>query len=76
MYYERYIDVARPGGHGFILESPTWRASSGWGDKLGYSETALAAFNADAIALLQHLRGAHETECMPMVISGCVGTAR
>src|SRR5215470_4781306 len=30
-YYERYIDVARSGGHGFILESPTWRASSDWG---------------------------------------------
>ncbi len=72
-YYERYIDIARSGGSGFILESPTWRASSDWGHKLGYSALALASVNEDAIGLMKHLRDAHETEQMAMVISGCVG---
>jgi homocysteine S-methyltransferase len=33
-YYERYIAIAKAAGLGFVLESPTWRASADWGDKL------------------------------------------
>ena len=36
-YYERYIAIAKADGLGFILESPTWRASCDWGEKLGYT---------------------------------------
>ncbi|MEA2862506.1 MAG: homocysteine S-methyltransferase [Bradyrhizobium sp.] len=42
-YYSRYAEIARNGNFGFILESPTWRASFDWGNKLGYSEAALTA---------------------------------
>lgn len=72
-YFEPYIRIAAAGGHGFVLESPTWRASADWGDKLGYSEAALAAANTDAIGLMAELRDAYETSAMPMAISGCVG---
>ena len=72
-YYARYAEIARKGSFGFILESPTWRASSDWGDKLGYSETALATANCDSIVLMQELRKEFETARSPMVISGCVG---
>ena len=72
-YYARYAEIARKGSFGFILESPTWRANSDWGDKLGYSEVALAAANRDSIALMQELRDEFETVRSPMVISGCVG---
>jgi len=72
-YYQSYIDIAKSAGNGFILESPTWRANSDWGTKLGYSESALAAVNEDAIELMKQLRDAHETKHVPMVISGCVG---
>jgi S-methylmethionine-dependent homocysteine/selenocysteine methylase len=72
-YYARYAEIARKAGVGFILESPTWRASSDWGEKLGYSEEALARATRDAIALMQELRKEFETRRTPMVISGCVG---
>jgi homocysteine S-methyltransferase len=72
-YFERYIQIAKSAELGFILESPTWRASTDWGTKLGYSETALAAINEDAIALMKELRDRHETSKTPMVISGCIG---
>ncbi len=72
-YYKRYIDIARATGTGFILESPTWRASADWGAKLGYSSADVAALNAEAIDLMQELRQAHETAAMPMVVSGCIG---
>ena len=72
-YFERYIEIATSAGQGFILESPTWRASSDWGDKIGYSSAELTAANADAIALMRELRDLHETGSTPIVISGCLG---
>jgi S-methylmethionine-dependent homocysteine/selenocysteine methylase len=72
-YFARHAAIARQHGAGFILESATWRASSDWGDKLGYSRRALDEANRKAIALLHALRLDLETERAPMVISGCVG---
>jgi S-methylmethionine-dependent homocysteine/selenocysteine methylase len=72
-YYARYAEIARKENAGFVLESPTWRASSDWGEKLGYSEEALARANRDSIALMQELRKEYETELTPVVVSGCVG---
>src|SRR5262245_5428947 len=75
-YYERYIKVAREIGAGFVLESPTWRASPDWAAKLGYSKRELATVNREAIALMRELRQEHRLrhpQTGPMVISGCVG---
>jgi S-methylmethionine-dependent homocysteine/selenocysteine methylase len=72
-YFERYIAIAKADGSGFILESPTWRASTDWGDKLGYTPDDIAAANHDAIGLMLELRTRHETARMPIVVSGCVG---
>ena len=72
-YYARYAEIARAKGLGFILESPTWRASSDWGERLGYSAEELAEANRQAIALLHDLRLGFETAAAPMVVSGCVG---
>lgn len=72
-YFETYAAIARDNKVGFILESVTWRASSGWGDKLGYSAQDLAQANHDGIALLVDVRDKFETADSPMVISGCIG---
>ncbi len=72
-YYRRHAAIARNNGTGFILESVTWRASSDWGEKLGYSARALDEANRKAIALLRELKAEFETERSPMVISGCIG---
>ena len=72
-YYARYAEIARAKGLGFILESATWRASSDWGELLGYSAEDLAEANRQAITLLHDLRRAYETAATPMVVSGCVG---
>jgi S-methylmethionine-dependent homocysteine/selenocysteine methylase len=72
-YYERYIAIAKADGLGFILESPTWRASADWGGKLGYSPADVAAVNQESIRLMHDLRARHETTASPMVVSGCVG---
>lgn len=72
-YYARHAAVARDNGVGFILESATWRASHDWGEKLGYSPTALDDANRKAIALLHDLKAEFETDRSLMVISGCIG---
>ena len=72
-YYERYMAIAKADGVGFILESPTWRASTDWGDKLGYSSDEIAAANDKSIRLMLELREKHETPSTPIVVSGCVG---
>src|SRR5262245_20808011 len=72
-YYRRYARIARAHGVGFILESPTWRASADWGRKLGYSQAALARANAKAIGLMLELRQELHGNTMPVVVSGCVG---
>jgi S-methylmethionine-dependent homocysteine/selenocysteine methylase len=70
-YYEPYLALARESGAGFVLESPTWRASPGWAERLGVSTEKLDALNRRAIALMEELReGAGDA---PVVISGCVG---
>lgn len=72
-YYAKHASIAKANGVGFVLESPTWRASADWGAKLGYSREALADANRKAIRLMGALRGEFETPRSPMVISGCVG---
>jgi S-methylmethionine-dependent homocysteine/selenocysteine methylase len=72
-YFERYIAIARADRLGFILESPTWRASADWGEKLGYSRNAIAAANRQSIELMHELRATHASATTPIVVSGCVG---
>ena len=72
-YYTRHASVARDRGVGFVLESPTWRASADWGARLGYSRRALDGINRAAIDLMHQLRRELETERSPMIVSGCVG---
>jgi S-methylmethionine-dependent homocysteine/selenocysteine methylase len=71
-YYDRYAAIARADGLGFVLESPTWRASADWGFKLGYSAADLDRANRQSIELMEEVRRAFENGA-PMVISGCVG---
>lgn len=72
-YYQQYIDLALEYGLGFVLESATWRASSDWGVKLGYTSEELAHANHRSIEILHDLRDRNQTSESPMVISGNLG---
>lgn len=72
-YYRPYIDVAIQHCTGFILESPTWRASKGWGQQIGYSDTELERINREAIEILEELRREYACEQTPIVVSGNIG---
>jgi S-methylmethionine-dependent homocysteine/selenocysteine methylase len=72
-YFEPYAALARENGVGFVLESPTWRASPRWAAEIGYSDVELDRLNRKAIALMEQLREEYESDAAPVVISGCVG---
>jgi S-methylmethionine-dependent homocysteine/selenocysteine methylase len=72
-YYEPYVALARERGIGFVLESPTWRASPRWAGELGYDLEQLDALNRKAIALLEEIRSEQDAGGPPIVISGCIG---
>jgi S-methylmethionine-dependent homocysteine/selenocysteine methylase len=71
-YYMPYIELAREQGAGFVLETPTWRASPRWASELGYTDEQLDALNRRAIELMEELRDAAQSAA-PVVISGCIG---
>src|SRR5262245_23480966 len=75
-YFEAYTAIALRDGVGIVLETPTWRASSDWGRRLGYDPVALDGVNRDAVAFLVAIRAADETPSTPIVISGCLGPRR
>ncbi len=72
-YFKQYAEIARAHGLGLILESPTWRANSDWGTKLGYDAAALADANRKAIGLMLEIRDAYENAQTKIVISGNLG---
>ena len=72
-YFRSYAAIAKEHGIGLILESATWRASSDWAARLGYSRDELVDVNRRAIALLEQIRDEVESPETRVVISGCVG---
>ena len=72
-YYQDHARIALEHGTGFIFESPTWRANSDWGHRLGYDTEGLRAKNREAVYLMHYLRDLLEEPQSPMVVSGCVG---
>jgi homocysteine S-methyltransferase len=67
-YFREHVQVAAEAGLGIVLETPTWRASSDWGVRLGYDAGRLAEVNAEAVALVRRCLGGTTG-----LVSGCLG---
>lgn len=74
-YYKPYLELAAETPHaGFVLETPTWRASADWGALLGYDEQALAHANRDGAMLVNALRDEWRPRIAgSVVVSGQIG---
>lgn len=72
-YYARYIAIAKKYNLSFVLETPTWRTNSDWGQKLGYSDSELDAINQDATELMREIAAHHHLDPERTLISGCIG---
>lgn len=73
-YYRSYAAIARQYGAGFILESPTWRASRAWGERMGLGLKQTLDYNRRGIALMLELRAEFEDDLPHVVVSGCMGS--
>jgi len=70
-YYEPFLDLAAEHELGFVCETPTWRASDRWGERLGYSSEQMAAINRKAVELMAGIRDRRPDQAI--VLSGCIG---
>lgn len=71
-YFDSCMDTAEALGLGFILDTATWRASHGWGAKLGLSAGRIAQVNADAVAFAQGLK-ADRGMTADIIVNGVIG---
>jgi len=69
-YYDSYLTIAERHGLPIVLDSATWRASSDWGARLGYSPEQLDDVNQAAVALVRAAAAGREAE---VIVSGAVG---
>ena len=72
-YYEPYLELAAEHELGFVLESPTWRASPRWAAELGMSDERLGELNRKSIELMEELRSNAPDGVGPIMISGQIG---
>jgi homocysteine S-methyltransferase len=70
-YFRDHLRLAAEAGTGVVLETPTWRASQDWGDRLGYDAANLDRVNRDAVAFVRDL--AREVPNVEVVVSGNIG---
>ena len=69
-YYDAYLDVAEAHGLPIVLDTATWRASTGWGARLGYSVDQLADANRESVAFLREACAARDVRA---IVSGAIG---
>ena len=72
-YYAPYLEIAKRNKAGIVLDTPTWRASHGWGEQLGYSVLDMQFFNESSVNFLVGLREKHASADSPVVINGAIG---
>lgn len=72
-YYKDYIDIALQNRCGMIIDTATWRASRGWGEKLGFDADDIVRVNRHGVKILESVRELYETPESPIVINGVIG---
>lgn len=72
-WFDGFVDLARKGGTGFVVDTATWRANMGWAAALGLTEADIRQVNSDAVAFAKAWRESRETEALPILVNGVVG---
>lgn len=72
-YFRPFLELARDGHTGFIIDTVTWRANADWGAKLGYDATALDRINRRAVDFARDLAREFEGPGNPIVVNGVIG---
>lgn len=70
LYFNGFLDEAEALDLGFVLDTVTWRASAGWGARMGWTAEDIDDVNREAVALAQGLRADRAGD---IVINGVLG---
>jgi homocysteine S-methyltransferase len=72
-WHREHADAAVAHGLGVSLDSATWRASSDWGELLGYEASALDRVNQDLVGMLHEIRDGLDDGGRPVRVGGTLG---
>ena len=72
-YYESYLLLAAKCRMGFVMQSPTIRASADWGVRFGYTHDELFAVNKRAIKFMREVAMPFRGSLPHIIISGAIG---
>jgi S-methylmethionine-dependent homocysteine/selenocysteine methylase len=71
-YFDGFFAVAQRDDAGFILDTPTWRASPDWGKRLGYSRSGLRDANTRWVEVMAGIRDGWAA-AQPVLLDGSIG---
>ncbi|WP_306258368.1 homocysteine S-methyltransferase family protein [Pararhizobium sp. IMCC21322] len=71
-YWTEFLALAQSQNRGFILDTPTWRASPDWCQKLGFDLHEMEEINRDATAFMRRFKEKSPINA-PLVINGIIG---
>ena len=71
-YFRPFLELAAERGAGFVIDTPTWRANSDWGEKLGYEGDALAEANRRSVVFTRELVDMVPAAA-PVIVNGVLG---
>ena len=69
-YFAGFLQKAAALGTGFVLDTPTWRASAGWGARIGWSADEIDAINREAVAFAREISAGAKG---PVLVNGVLG---
>jgi len=72
-YYRAFAQIAVDHDTAFVFDSLTYRASTDWGNLLGYSAAELAEANLMALDLYREVARESGLASQDVIISGCIG---
>ncbi|MDW3223938.1 MAG: homocysteine S-methyltransferase family protein [Paracoccaceae bacterium] len=73
-YMSRFADIAIREQRGFIMDTPTWRASARWAAELAMTQETLRSIHQETVCTLIRLRKTHEqSDRSPFVVNGVIG---
>ena len=72
-YFEKYLQIAKENETGFVLDTPTWRASQGWASDTGFDVEAIDRFNAKAVTFARDLAAKWHADGVDVVVNGVIG---
>lgn len=72
-YYRRHAAIAKRNSVGIVLETPTWRASADWGERLGFNVEELDRLNRLAVDELRMVQEEFDDGITRVVVSGNIG---